>query len=152
MASPVLGRGRITPLDLLATPLLMQPRMLLLFLAARAHRWLMLTLLSARTPRSFAAKLPSPLGARLSRCTGLFLLRYRAAPFLLVRLLPAHFSSLLRCLWTAAQLSALSATLPSSGPPAKSLKVHSAPRPRSLKETLNRIRPSVAPSDPRGNR
>ena len=49
-------RGRLTSLDLLATLLLMQPRQLLAAFAARAHCWLMASLLSTR---SFSAKLRS---------------------------------------------------------------------------------------------
>ena len=47
-----LPKKTITSLDLLATLLLMHPRIPLAFLATRAHCWLMANLLSTRTPRS----------------------------------------------------------------------------------------------------
>ena len=56
--------GRRTSLDLLATLLLMHPRMPLAFLAARAHCWLMVNLSSTRTPRSLSAQLLSQNGLR----------------------------------------------------------------------------------------
>lgn len=49
-------RGRITSLELLATLLLMHPRMPLAFLVTRAHYWVMDSLSSIRTPRSFSAE------------------------------------------------------------------------------------------------
>ena len=52
-------RGTITSLALLATPLLMEPRILLAFQAASAHCWLMSSFLSTRTPKSFSARLLS---------------------------------------------------------------------------------------------
>ena len=52
-------REKITSLDLLAMLCLMQPRRLLVFLAAKVHCWLMVNLVSIRSPRSFSAKLLS---------------------------------------------------------------------------------------------
>ena len=52
-------RGTITSLALLATPLLMQPRILLAFQAARAHCWLMTSFSSIRTPTFFSLELVS---------------------------------------------------------------------------------------------
>jgi len=52
-------RGRIPSYGLLATLLLMQPRILLAFFAARAHCWLMSSLVSSRTTRFFSLKLLS---------------------------------------------------------------------------------------------
>lgn len=49
----------MTFLSLLATVLLMLPRMSVAFCAARAHCWLMFNLLSTRTSRSLSAKLAS---------------------------------------------------------------------------------------------
>ena len=46
-------RGMITSLLLLATPFLIQARMLLAFLATWAHCWLMFNQLSTNTPGSF---------------------------------------------------------------------------------------------------
>ena len=46
-------KGRITSLHLLATLLLMQPRIQLAFWTARAHRWLMSNLPSTSTPMFF---------------------------------------------------------------------------------------------------
>ena len=51
--------GRRNSLDLLATLLLMHPRIPLAFLAARAHCWLMVKLLSTSTPRSLSTELYS---------------------------------------------------------------------------------------------
>ncbi|KAK4807440.1 hypothetical protein QYF61_001991 [Mycteria americana] len=52
-------RGRIPSLDLLATLLWMQPRMLLAFWAASAHCRLMSSLSSISTPKSFSTGLLS---------------------------------------------------------------------------------------------
>jgi len=52
-------RGRITSLDLLATLDLMQPRIPLPFFAPRPCCWLMVKLVSTRTPKFFPAKLLS---------------------------------------------------------------------------------------------
>ena len=51
--------GRITFSDQLATPCLMHPKLLFALLAARAHCWLMLSLLLTSTPRSLSAELLS---------------------------------------------------------------------------------------------
>lgn len=48
-------RGRITSLYLLATHLLMQPRTPFTFFALSAHCWVMINLVSTRTPRCFSA-------------------------------------------------------------------------------------------------
>ena len=51
----VLGKGKITPLDLLAT-FLLHPRTLLNFCATRAHCWLeMFNLVSFKNPRTFSS-------------------------------------------------------------------------------------------------
>ncbi|PKU48619.1 hypothetical protein llap_1071 [Limosa lapponica baueri] len=49
----------MTSLDLLAMLFLMHPRIALAFLATKAHCWLMVILLSTRTPKPFAAELLS---------------------------------------------------------------------------------------------
>lgn len=51
------GEVLITPIDLLAVLLLVQPRMLLPFFAARTHCWLTVTLPSTSTCTSFPAEL-----------------------------------------------------------------------------------------------
>jgi len=61
--SGVEGQNPFPPLDLLATLLLMQPRIWLAFWAASAHCWVILSLLSTRTPKSFSAAL-NPLNAQ----------------------------------------------------------------------------------------
>ena len=66
-------RGRITSLDLMATLPLMQPRIPLAFLVARAHCWLTLNLVSTKSPSSFSTKLlPSWSAASIWGCLGLF--------------------------------------------------------------------------------
>ena len=61
-------KGRITSLNQLAPLLLMQPSVLLAFFAARAHCWLMLSLLSSRTSSYFLQScIPD---CQLSTCTG----------------------------------------------------------------------------------
>lgn len=57
VVSPVLSRGIITPLDLLAILYLMQPNIPLVLSATRAHCWLMFTLLSTRTLRPLSAEI-----------------------------------------------------------------------------------------------
>ncbi|NXW18147.1 TENS3 protein, partial [Circaetus pectoralis] len=72
-------RGRIAPLDLLATLFLMQLRILMTAFAMRLHCWLMVSLLSTRTPRSFSAELSSnQLAPSMYWCLGLFLPRCRS--------------------------------------------------------------------------
>lgn len=92
-------------MNLLPVLLLVQPRMLLAFLAARADCWLMFSLLSTKIPRSFStALLPSCLVPSLYYCQGLFLPICRASHLSLLnfpRFLLAHSSSLFRSLWNA---------------------------------------------------
>lgn len=49
-------RGRITSFNLLATCLLVQPRIPPNFIRARSHCWIMYNFLSSRIPASFSAK------------------------------------------------------------------------------------------------
>lgn len=51
-------RGSISYPVPLATPLLVQPRKLLAFRAESTHCWLILSILSIRTPKFFSAELP----------------------------------------------------------------------------------------------
>lgn len=96
-------RGRITSLDLWTMLLLMQPRMKPTFSATRAHCWLMVSALTTGTPRAFSAEPLSICSApSVYWCMGLFLSRFRALPF-----------PLLRSLQMAAQPPSVSAT-PSS--------------------------------------
>lgn len=89
-------RGRIISHDVLATFLIMQPKMLLAFLAARACYSLTVCLESTRAPRCFSADLPfkwsSPI---LYWCLGIFVPRCRTSYFLLLnfmRFLLASYS------------------------------------------------------------
>jgi len=104
--------GRSTSLYLLATLLLMHPRIPLAFLAIRAHCWLMVKLLSTSTPRSLSAELLSNRSTpSLYRCMGLFVPRCRTLhlPLLnFIRFLSAQLSSLSRSRWMAAQPSGIS--------------------------------------------
>lgn len=61
-------RGRITPLHLLSTLLLRDPRMLLAFFITRTHWWLMFNLLPIKTTRAFSENLLSRWLA--PACTG----------------------------------------------------------------------------------
>ena len=102
-------RGSITSLDLLAILCLRQLRISYSFFATRTHWWLMVNLAFSRIPRSFSVKLLSSWSAP-SRywCLGLFLPMCRMLHFPLLncmRFQSAHFSSLLRSLWMAAQPS-----------------------------------------------
>jgi len=92
-------RRKTLSLNLLAVTLLTQPWMLLAFLAAQAHRWLMPSSLSAATAGAFLlicspARQAAP---SLDRCRGLFLPSCRTcdlAVLVFVRFLLAHSSSL----------------------------------------------------------
>lgn len=86
---------------------------------------------STRISRSFSAKLlPSQSAPTLYWCLRLLLLTcgedFSFSSVELHEFLPAHFSSLLRSPWTAAQPSGISATPPWSVSSANFLKVHSA--------------------------
>lgn len=61
-------RGRITSLMSLMMFFLMQPKRLSAFFATRPHCWLMISLMSTRTPSSFSAKLLSSW--MVPACTG----------------------------------------------------------------------------------
>ena len=130
---------RIISLYLLATLLLMQPRMLLVLHAARVHCGLQL---GARQDQqvflcqaAFQPVSPSTYGYM-----GLFLPRCRTCHFPLLMLtscLPACFSSLSRSLWMAAQAPGVSA--------ANLLRVPSAPSSSSLIKTLSSTGPCGKP-------
>ncbi|KAK4830496.1 hypothetical protein QYF61_011409 [Mycteria americana] len=62
-----------------------------------------------------------------------------------IRFLSAHFSSLLRSLWTLAQSFGVSATRPSFATSANLLRVNSAPSSRPLMKMLNSAGPSINP-------
>ena len=109
-------RGRTTSLNLLAIFFVIHLRRPLAFLATRAHCWLMVSLLSARTPMSFYSELSSRSAPNLYCCMQLFLPRYRTLRLLLLeifRFLSAQLTSLYRSCWMAAQPSGASATIPS---------------------------------------
>ena len=84
-------------LDLRATFFLMQPKMLLAFLVARAYRWLMVYLESTRTPRCFSAEMLSSWSSPiLYWCLELFLPGCRTLCFLLMnfmKFLLAYYSA-----------------------------------------------------------
>lgn len=95
-----------TSLDLLTVFLLIQLRMLLAIIITKAHGWLTLRLLSAKTAKSFSADLlciqpvPSPYC-----CRGWFYPRLRTShlPLLnFISLLLVHSSNLPRSLWMQA--------------------------------------------------
>lgn len=96
---PSREQTRITSLNLLATFLLVQPRMQLTF---RMHGWLLLELVSAGTPRTIYAKLLcSQVVPSLSCCMDLSCLRSKNLHLLVPnfqKFLPGYFSSLLRVL------------------------------------------------------
>lgn len=74
-------------LNLLAMVLLMQPGMWLALIAAEAHCWLMFSLFSMRTSRSFSIKLFSSQPApRLCFCIGLFFTRCGTSLFFLAKI------------------------------------------------------------------
>ena len=97
-------RSSTTPFFLLlGTPPLVQPRIQLTFRAASIHCWLMCSLLSTRTPKSFSAGLlsmnSSPslytyLGLPQQKCNTLHMLDLSRFPW-------TDFSSLSRSLWMA---------------------------------------------------
>ena len=127
----------------------MHPRMPLAFLAARAHCWLMVNLLSTRTPRSLSTELLSSRSTpSLYWCMGLFLPRCRTLNFPLlnlIRFLSAQLSSLSRSRSKAAQPSGVSTTPLSLVSSANLLRVHSNASSRSLMKKLNKTGPSTDP-------
>lgn len=76
----------------------MQPSLLLAFLVARAHCWLMFNLVATRTPKSFSVNLlPSWVSPNMYRCMGFFLPRCRTLFFSSLNFtgfMPAHLFSL----------------------------------------------------------
>ena len=129
----------------------MHPSKPLVFLAIRAHCWLMANLLSTRKRRSYSAGLLSSWTApNLYWCIRLFLPRCRTLylPFLNpVRFLSSHFSCLSRFHWMTAQPSGLSANPPGFLSSSNLLSVDSIPSSRLLVKMLNKTEPST---DPRG--
>lgn len=96
---------RVTSLHLLAMLWLTQPRIPLAFLVRRAHCWLMFSLVPTRSLRFFSVKLLSTwVASSMYWCLESFLPTCRASHFLnFMRFLSAHFSSLSRSFWMAAQ-------------------------------------------------
>ncbi|XP_066851872.1 lethal(3)malignant brain tumor-like protein 2 isoform X4 [Anser cygnoides] len=123
-------RGRITSLYLLATCFLMQLGILLVYFAPRVHCWLMFNLVSTRTPGSFLAKvllLSTRSASGVCWCLGLFLPRGRTLHFPVLNFTgfsSAHFSSLSRSLWMAAQPPGVSAAPPSFVSSGNLLRAH----------------------------
>lgn len=99
VALSVLSRGEeLAPLDQLATHL-KQARILLAFFATRTHCWLVFSLVSARAPGSFSAKLLSNwMGPSIFWCLGLSpsqcpQVQDIALPLVELHEAPANFSS-----------------------------------------------------------
>jgi len=118
-------------LDLLATLCLMQPRGYWLPLLQMMYCWLMFNFLSTRTP---GPVMQTHFQSTLS-LSWLFLTRSRTWHFTLLsfmRLLLAHFSSLLKTPWMSTQLSGVSAIPPCFTLSVNLLKLHSVSSPRSL--------------------
>ena len=110
MASPRQSRGRVSPASTCWPMIfLMHPRITLVFLAIRAHCWLMVNLLSTKTLKFFSAELLYNRSApNLYWCTQLFLPRCRTPLLPLLNLIRFPFtqlSSLSRSCWMAAQPS-----------------------------------------------
>ena len=96
-------------------------------------------------PTSFFTKLLSSWVAT-SWCLGLFFPRCRTLHISLLnfmKFLSAHFSSLSRSLWMAAQLCGVLVTCPSFVSSANLVRLHSVPSSRSLMKVLNRTGPSI---------
>jgi len=66
--------GRIISLDLLVTLFLIEPRVLLTSLAARAHCWLMVSLLSTRTSKSLCKTAFQSVGSQYVLVLGFIIL------------------------------------------------------------------------------
>lgn len=129
---------RMTCLSLLAALLLMQPRSLWMFFAAKAHCWLIFNMLSTRTSVPLLQSCCIAV-CWLPTCTGP--VSFPGAglgiyfPLLnFMRLLLVCFSSVSGSLW-----SGVSTTPPSFVSPANMLRVQSDPSPRSLTEVLKRL-------------
>lgn len=106
-------RARITSLNLLVMPHLMQPRMLVTIFAMRVHRWLLVNLMSTRTLGSLSVELVySQTALRLYWLMGLFCTWFRILHFPLLVFLPGHFFSLLRSLSVGGRPSSASAAPP----------------------------------------
>jgi len=125
-------RARITSIDRLAVLVLLQPRIRFTYFATRAHCWLVLNLVSLRTPKGLFCKVAFQPAS--SQCVPHMLgvvraqLQDSALPVLsFMRFLSVHFSSLSRSLWMAAQLFP-----PSSVSLAILPRIHFAPSFRSL--------------------
>lgn len=116
--------------------LLMPPKKLVVFLVA--HCWLTVNLVATRTPRSFSVKLlHNHLVPSMYWYMELFLPTCRSLHSLCLRLLSAHFSSLLRYLWMVAWPSGVSATPPIFVSVANLLIRDSAPSLRILMKMCN---------------
>lgn len=140
----VLTSAEKRDLDLLATFLLMQPRMSLIFFPARAHCWFMLTLVSTSTSRSISAKLTCRwVTTSIYWCMVLFLPRSSTFHFLLLNLM----GFLLRSIWVAAQPLAYQPLLLVLCHLGTGLRVHSASSPRPLKTMLRMTGPCIDPWD-----
>lgn len=107
--------------------------MLLDFIGADAHCWLMPNLASIRIPKSLSAKLLSCWVALcMTLCLGLFPSEVRNFLLPLVKLHEVsvgHFFSLLRSLWVTAWPCGISAIVPSSVSPAPSSRIWTGPNP-----------------------
>ena len=140
-------RGIIPSFDYLVVLCLMHSRMLLALLAARAHCWLILSLLSSSTPRSPSAGLLSSYSSP-NLYLGLVLLcprcRIRHLDLITFMLLIiAQCSSLSRSLCKASCPSGESIASPSLVPSANLLMEHWTPTVRSSIIILDRTDPRI---------
>lgn len=106
--------GALPPQSTSATLSVKQPRRLLSLFAMRARVAVTVNLLFARMAGAFPSKLlSSQLASSLYWCKGLFLPKHKVFHFpVSMRSLSAHFCSLSKTLWIAAQVSQVSATPP----------------------------------------
>jgi len=132
-------RSRITSLSLLATPLLMQPRVPLAFWAVSACIWCMCSFLSTRTSRSSAGLLSVSSSPSLYSYLGLPQLKCNILHLALLnlsRFSHAHFLSMCRPLWMASLPSIVSAAPLSFVLSADLLRMRSIPLSTSLVKML----------------
>lgn len=131
---------KITSLHLPAAVLLIQPRMLLAFLAARIHGWLMFSLLPAKTPCAFSAEQLSsqPVPTQLVLLFGIIpsqvqdLMFISAEPHVKPHSCWPNLNSLLRSLYMVAFTSSTSTSSPSLGSSSNVVTVHSTLPSRSF--------------------
>ena len=142
-------RRRIPSLDLLATLLLMQPRIQLAFWDLNTHCQVLLSFSLANTPKSFLVGL---LSIHSPPSLHLFLVlpwpmcwTLHLALLNFMRFTQAHLSSLSRSLWVASLPSSVSTASHSLVSLANLLRVHSIPLSMSPTKMLNSTSPNTNP-------